>query len=100
MIADRSLAPSRSSGFFITFFPIWALFEYWAYLDHKTHIHEVLLRYWRRVEDQGKTKPNSGGSDFLPARSRRQTFDKPRAPLPARSRSQINSGSSAHHSTD
>ena len=100
VIADRSLAPSRSSGFFIAFFPMWALFGYWAYLDHKTRIHGILRRYWRRVEDQGKAKPGSGGSDFLPARSRRQTFDAPRAPLPARSRRQIGGGSSARHSTD
>ena len=46
--ADRNLAPSRFSGFFIAFFPMWALFGYWAYLDHKTRVHELLLRRYRR----------------------------------------------------
>lgn len=100
VVVDRGMAPSRASGFFIAFFPMWALFGYWAYLDHKTRIHEILRGHWAGQKKQGKTKSASDGSDFLPAHSRRQTFDAPRAPFPARSRRQASGVSSARHSTD
>ena len=102
--ADRHLAPSRFSGFFIAFFPMWALFGFWAYLDYKAGVHEILGRYWRREEKRGKAKPMLEKHESLPARSRRQTMstshtsspthsrrqtlDTPRASLPARSRHQ------------
>lgn len=46
VIMDRSLAPSHVSGFFIAFFPMWALFGYWAYSDYKTRMHEILRGIW------------------------------------------------------
>lgn len=100
VVVDRGLAPSHSSGFFIAFFPVWALFGYWVYLDHKNRIHEIWRGHWAGKKNQGKTKSASAGSDFMLARSRRQTFDVPRAPLRARSRRQTAGVSSARHSTD
>lgn len=94
--ADTNLAPSRLSGFFIAFFPMWALFAYQAYLDHKTRIHEALRKKWRVKENRGTEKPELGRSDSLPTRSRRQTFDAPRAPLSAYSRRHTVDVSSVH----
>ena len=98
--ADRSLAPSHLSGFFIAFFPVWALFGFWAYSDHKTRLHDVFQTHWRRKENQRKAEPGSEGSDFLPARSRRQTLDASRAPLPARSHRQNTGASPVRYQTD
>ena len=84
--ADRNLAQSRASGFFIAFFPMWALIAYRTYLDHKTRIHEAVRKKWRRKGNRGTEKPELGRSDSLPTRPRRQTFDAPRAPLSAYSR--------------
>ena len=93
--ADRNLAPSRSSGFFIAFFPMWALFAYQAYLDHKARIHKV-LRKWQGKGNRGTEKLGFGRSDTLPSRPRRQTFDAPRAPLSAYSRHHTADVSSVH----
>ena len=93
--ADRNLAPSRSSGFFIAFLPMWALFAYQAYLDHKARIHKA-LRKWRGKGNRGTEKPGLGRSDTLPSRPRRQTFDAPRAPLSAYSRHHTADVSSVH----
>ena len=84
--ADRNLAPSRASGFFIAFFPMWALFAYRAYLDHKTRIHEAVRKKWRGKGNRGTEKPELGRSDSFRTRPRRQTFDAPRVPLSAYSR--------------
>ena len=94
--ADTNLVPSRFSGFFIAFFPMWALFAYQTYLDYKTRIHESLRRYWREKETRGTEKPGLGRSDSLPTRSRRQTFDAPRAPLSAYPRRHTADASSVH----
>ena len=67
---DRNLAPSKSSGFFIAFFPAWALFGSWAYSDHKTRVDKVIRRYWRRREYREEAKPSLERSDSLPAHSR------------------------------
>ena len=84
--ADRGLAPSRFSGFFIAFFPIWALFAYRAYLDHKTRIHEVLRQKRRGKLNHGTEIPALGRINSLPTGPRRQTSDAPRTPLSAYSR--------------
>lgn len=84
--ADRYSAPSHSSGFFIAFFPTWALFGYWAYLDYQTRVHEIVRRYSRRIEKQGTAALNLERGDPLLAPSRRPTFDASRATVPARSR--------------
>ena len=94
--ADRNLAPSRASGFFIAFFPMWALFGYRAYLDHRTRIHEAVGRHWRRNDNRGVERSDLRRSDSLPTRSRRQTFDAPRAPLSAHSRRQTAGVSSVY----
>ncbi len=86
--ADRAVAPSHASGFFIAFLPMWTLFAYQAYLDHKTRIHEALRKYPRRKGNRGAEQPDLRRSDSLPTRPRRQTFDAPRTPLSAHSRRQ------------
>ena len=93
--ADRSTAPSRFSGVCIAF-PMWALFAYQAYLDHKSRIHEALREERRGKENRGTEKPGLGRSDSLPTRPRRQTFDAPRAPLSACSRRQLANVSLIH----
>ena len=94
--ADRNSAPSRLSGFFIAFFPMWTLFAYRAYLDHKTRIHEALRKKRRGRGNRGTEKPELGRSDSLPTRPRRQTFEAPRAPLSAYSRRYTADVSSVH----
>ena len=94
--ADRNLAPSRFSGFFVAFFPMWTLFAYQAYLDYKTRIHEALREKWRGRKIRGTEKPELVRSDSLSARPRRQTFDAPRAPLSAYARRHTAGVSSAH----
>ena len=94
--ADRKLEPSRSSGFFIAFFPMWALFGFWVYLDYKIRIHEILRRYWRGEETRGKAKPGLVRNGSIPVRSRRPTFDASRPSFPARSRRQTLNASPIH----
>ena len=94
--ADRGLAPSRFSGFFIAFFPMWALFAYQVYLDHKPRIHEALREKRRGRGNGGMEKPDLGRSDSFPTRPRPQTFDAPRAPLSAYSRRHTADVSSFH----
>ena len=94
--ADVNLAPSRLSGFFIAFFPMWALFAYQAFLDHKTRIHEALWEKRRGTRNRGSERPELGRSDSLPTGPRRQTFDAPRAPLLAYSRRHTADVSSFH----
>ena len=98
VVADRRLALShnRFSGFFIAFFPMSALFGFWAYLDHKTRIRKIVRKYWRRKENQGELKSILERGDTLPAHFRREPPNACPSPLLARSRYQTPGASPVH----